>query len=284
MTERSLMLFPHSFITVEKLKKIDIPASGLTICQPWFMDTPIPFSNENDFSRVNILRPSTNLKPENDFKKLFTQYQTWAMQNRDKDYSDFLIAFREMSAEDKAWDIRSMLRKPGATAEADTEDHTLKWHLVLHLAREMEENLQEIEGMLYRLKQEGSPLRDALEDKNSTKGLFDDIPLSDTNSIFSEHHISRVIEAWFGLFGEHVSDDKLLITLDRKVLNYVTGIFDDKNIMDSEKSQKPGPDETDYGRVHAVIRQLPMLANDEEARKDPLLAGLSGKTIIMFED
>ena len=284
MTERSLMLFPHSFITVEKLKKINTLASSLTICQPWFMDTPIPFRDENDFSRVNILRPSTDLKPENDFKKLFTQYQTWAMQNRDKDYSGFLIAFQEMNTEDKAWDIRKMIRKPGATAETDTEEQALKWHLVLHLAREIEENLQEVEGMLYRLKQEGSPLRDALEDESATKDLFDDMPLSDTNSLFSEHHISQVIEAWFGLFGEHVSDGKLLITLDRKVLDYVTGIFDDKDIIDSEKSQKPGPDETDSGPVNAVIKKLPLLADNEKARKDRLLAGLSGKTIIMLED
>ncbi|MCD6562054.1 MAG: hypothetical protein J7L16_09915 [Deltaproteobacteria bacterium] len=282
MTERSLILFPHSFITVEKLKKIDTLSSRLTICHPWFMDTPIPFRDENDFPNVNILRPSINLKPENNFRKLFTHYQTWAMQNREKDYSGFLIAFREMATEDKAWDIREMLRKPGATAKADPKEQALKWHLMLHLAREIEENLQEVEGMFYLLKQEGSPLRDALEDKSASKGLFDGMPKSDTNSLVGEHHLSQVIEAWLGLFGEYISDEKLLITLDQKVLDYVTGIFDD--IIYQEESQNPVPDETSFGPVNAVIKKLPLLADDGEVRKDPLLKGLSGKTIIMLED
>lgn len=282
MTERSLILFPHSFITVEKLKKIDTLSSRLTICHPWFMDTPISFRDENDFPNVNILRPSINLKPENNFRKLFTHYQTWALQNREKDYSGFLIAFREMATEDKAWDIREMLRKPGATAKADPKEQALKWHLMLHLAREIEENLQEVEGMFYLLKQEGSPLRDALEDKSASKGLFDDMPKSDTNSLVSEHHLSQVIEAWLGLFGEYISDEKLLITLDQKVLDYVTGIFND--IIYQEESQNPVPDETSFGPVNAVIKKLPLLADDGEVRKDPLLKGLSGKTIIMLED
>ena len=153
---------------------------------------------------------------------------------------------------------------------------------MLHLAREIEENLQEVEGMFYLLKQEASPLRDALEDKSASKGLFDDMPKSDTNSLVSEHHLSQVIEAWLGLFGEYISDEKLLITLDQKVLDYVTGIFND--IIYQEESQNPVPDETSFGPVNAVIKKLPLLADDGEVRKDPLLKGLSGKTIIMLED
>ena len=68
-----------------------------------------------------------------------------------------------------------------------------------------------------------------------------------------------------------------MVTFDPLVIDYAAELFEpDKKIIRPE-----GPETEALSRD---TRHLPMLPDNEKASKDPVLAGLSGKTIILMKD
>jgi len=229
LTDLPVILFPHTCITEPDSKKILAVFSQLTICQPWFMDGPVPEAESEGYSSIHITRPAESLKPERDFKRLLSEYRLWIRQNRDKGYTAFLNAIREAGfSEDNPWEIRKMIRQTGKDTPVSKENNALKWHLILHLAREFEENRREEEEMLSQVKQQKSPLAQALGEEAPFKGLFEDLTQSEKSLFVDKHHLGQVVKAWVGLFGDHLQDHELLITLDRHVMEYATDIFEDE--------------------------------------------------------
>ena len=70
------MLFPHTQINESDLTKILKRFGGLTICQPWFMETPVPDIKQTDITGVHIQNPATALKPKEDFSTLLSEYRS----------------------------------------------------------------------------------------------------------------------------------------------------------------------------------------------------------------
>ena len=179
MKDVPAILFPHSYLPESLANKMLSLFSKITICQPWFMDGPVPGAESEGYSSIHIIRPAESLKPEGDFKRLLSEYRLWIRQNRDKGYAPFLNAIREAGlSEDNPWEIRQMIRQTGKETPVSQENNALKWHLILHLAREFEENRVEAEEMLSQVKQQKSPLAQALEEDAPIKGLFEDLPRS----------------------------------------------------------------------------------------------------------
>ena len=284
MSELPFVLFPHCYITDKSLRKMLPIVERLTICQPWFMELPLSTLEGDETPLIDILLPPDNMKPKEDFKQLLSEYQFWMGQNQDRGYAAFLSATRKATlSEDNSWEIKKMIRQTGQDTPVSQESPALKWHLILHLARAFEENLMAAEDILKQVKQQKSPLEEALGEEAQVQNMFDDLLQPETDLFVDEHHLQQVFEAWFGLFGELLPDHGILITLSRHVINYLKKIFDDKVTRLSREAAelvlpKISSNFSDFTPYH-----LPHLADDVSDRRDPVLAGLAGRTIALLE-
>jgi hypothetical protein len=286
LIELPVVLFPHCYIKDKDLKRIRAIFDRLIICQPWFMDDPLPRPDGDGESFIDVLLPPANLKPKKDFKRLLSEYHHWIRQNQDRGYAAFLSATQKTAfSEDTPWEIRKMMRRIGEDAPASQENNALKWHIILHLAREFEENLTSADEMLKHMKQKKSPLEDAIGERAPLEGMFEDLPQSGTDLFIDDHHLRQIFEAWFGLFGGILPDYRMFITLNRHVMDYVTEMFGViKSVPLSQEavesiSPKPTSIQSDLTLTH-----LSRLSNNGNAHADPVQKGLSGKTIIFLEN
>ncbi len=280
------ILFPHTQIPATDLERILARFGELTICQPWFMEDPLPTTEGTDPPLVQIQHPPETLKPKGDFMKLITEYQLWLRQNPDKGYGTFLGASREgPPSEDTPWEIRQLISNAGEKSHSDPHgEQGFKWHLILHLAREFEENRFEAEKLLNKLKHQKSPLEGALEEAPPQR-FFEDTSIMEAQLQVDDYHLRQVFEAWFGLFGDFLSDEAL-ITLDPQVLSYASELFEpeEKIIRPKRDSDEGLSSKSDSSQAPQNERHLPRLADGEEALNDPVIKGLSGRTIILVED
>ncbi|MCP4682162.1 MAG: hypothetical protein GY864_07500 [Desulfobacterales bacterium] len=283
--ELPAILFPHTQIKDTDLEKIGTLFGRLTICQPWFMEAPISANGENDSSFVHLVQAPASLKPKEDFRKILSEYQMWIGQGRDKGLAAFFEADKEMGPSDHtAWEIRRMINRAGEDPDASLDDNILKWHLILCLAREFEESRVEAEEMFDQLKGQKSPLEGSLENDASSKGFLEDLNPFEAQLLMDEHHLRQIFEAWFGLFGESIPDNASLITLDRNVMDYATGLFEDYTAgpvigMGVTDNQEPA-----LTRTRHSIGPFPLFSSDSNGEIDLVLSGLSNKTIILMED
>ena len=223
MTDLPVILFPHSHISGTDLRKLFPFFGQVTICQPWFMDAPAQSAEKGDFPSIHVLNPPESLKPKKDFKRLLSEYQLWVKQNQDKGYAASLSFSRETAqSEETPWEIRQMIQRIGKNLSGPDEHKAFKWHLLIHLAREFEESQAEADELLDRVKHQKPPLEEALEERSVLKNLFEDLPRFEKYFSTHEHHLALVFEAWLGLFGQYLSDYRLLVTFDRHVMGYVT--------------------------------------------------------------
>ncbi len=246
------------------------------------MDGPVPKAGSEGTPSIHIIQPAEGMQPEANFKRLLSEYRSWMGQNRDKGYTAFLNAVREAGlSEDNPWEIRQMIRQTGKETPVSQEDNALKWHLILHLSRDFEENRLEEEEMLNQVKQQKSPLAQALGEEAPLKGLFEDLPQSEKSLFADKQHLGRIVKAWLGLFGDHLQDHELMITLDRHVMEYVSDIFEDETGQPPQDEEDSFSLENTSSRIHITRKYLPRLSGK---KSDPSMAHLSGKTIILLND
>ena len=219
-------LFPHSYMPESSIKKILSFIGPLTICQPWLMERP-SFLPEEDFSSIRILNPSKNLNPEEGLKTLLSEYYEWIEQHN-KSYADFLKASQEKEPFDNTtWEIRQTLRRMGQKSSVPEENHSFRWHLILHLAREYEYQRQEADRILKLLKKKKYPLKGVTEEADKEKSPLEDLPQFESEPIIDEHHLRLILEAWFSLFGEHLKDNELLVTSEHHIMDYVSELLEE---------------------------------------------------------
>ncbi len=278
MTDTSYILFPHTQISSTVLEKIITRFGNPTICRPWFMEWSAEESEGIDISSVHIQNPDADTKPKENFDKLLAEYRLWVKQNQDKGHRQFLTATQKGTlTEDTPWEIRQLISKGGEAPSDQSENQAFKWNLMLHLAREFDESRTEAEEMLNKLMNHRSPLEGALE-IDPPQHFFENTSLMETQLQVDEHHLGQIFEAWFGLFGKFISKDASLITLDRNVMNYAAELFEPE-----EKIIRPSA-ELAEDREPENIRHLPKIQDGKSTSKDPVLTGLSGKTLILMED
>ena len=148
------ILFPHADLPDPTVKKVLSFFGPLTIFRPWFMERPVFGSGANEANAVQVLHPPENLKPEKDFGTRLSEYRHWMEQNSDKGYTDFLQVSQENDlTENTTWEIRQMIRRGTRQATAPQEDPALKWHLILHLAQDVEDQKLEADKALRALKE-----------------------------------------------------------------------------------------------------------------------------------
>jgi len=219
MTDLAAIICPHSSVPEKKLKAILSFFGSVKVGQPWFTDQPVPLP---DSGAVQLLYPPENLKPSGDFRRLLAEYRGWVRTNHDKGFDSFL-AFKEqkLQGEEATWEIRGELRHKERQPREARRQHTLKWHLFLHLAQEIEEGGQEAEELLRTLKEQDSPLKGAIEEEGEPPGPLADLPGFDGSPILAEAGMNQVMEAWFSLFVEHLSGEVVLLILSPPIFQHL---------------------------------------------------------------
>jgi hypothetical protein len=104
-------------------------------------------------------------------------------------------------------------------------DETLRWHLILHLAQDMENQQREADRILTSLKEKGILFKGIIEESVDVKNLVDDLPSFETDFVISEKHLQNIFEAWFALFGEYLREDDILLTFNRHFMDYVDALW-----------------------------------------------------------
>ena len=218
---------------------------------------PPPFALEGDYrDAVRILNPPSHMKPGDGFKGLLSEYKTWIRQHQDKSRAAFLKISRDLESDgDATWEIREVLRESSRAGRESTralrgishtghgQSHTsrhkrdeqpaLRWHLILHLARDMEEDRREADRMLRALKDKESPIKGLLGEEEAKNPLID-LPQFESDSQRTFYPMEPVIEAWLGLFGEYLKGDELLLTFSRPVMDYVSEAWDPASSEDGK--------------------------------------------------
>jgi hypothetical protein len=266
MKKHRVILFPHSYVPGAVRERILSAFATLTVCEPWYMGGP--GDAEGHDGRIHIIHPPEDLKPPNDFRKLLAEYRLWMRQNP-------RYAFLPTRGEDDAtWEIRQSLRQGNRAVHRPAEEQALKWHLILHLEREIEESQASADEMLLRVKAERSPLAEALGEATPLQGLLDDLPISDSCPSMEERRLRQVLSAWFGLFGGAVPQDGILLTMAPEVLNHAAELFGTRPLEPAM-----GESASSFRRI-----DLPASSIDSRTEKDPVRAGLSGKTLLLMNE
>ncbi|MCP4668155.1 MAG: hypothetical protein GY849_17535 [Deltaproteobacteria bacterium] len=268
------VLFPHTYLPGPFVNRIRPVFGSLSICQPWFMDAPFPETEGGAPSSIHIIRPPDTLKPKQDFKILLSEYRTWMRYHQDDAATGNQAAGHDTYlSEERAWDIRRLILGRENDERAAAENNALKWHLILHLARELEETRADAEDMLSQVMQKESPLMGALEEETPMKGMLEDLPPSGTDAFLDASHLHLVCEAWFGLFGQHLQDQEVLLTLDQSVMAYAAEICEDEST---------GVAEPLVSGDNLTAQRLPGPFNNKKLEGDPVKAGLYGKMIVLL--
>lgn len=263
---RSAILFPHTWLTGTESDRILAAFDDLTVCQPWYMDAP-HHADAGD-SRTHVVRPGDALMPPQDFMKILAEYRTWAGQNPGYAF------FPTQREEDATWEIRASLRHEEKPVHSRVQEQALKWHLILHLERELEESRRAADEMLVRVKAERSPLAEALGEATPLQGLLDDLPVREPVAHTDGPRLKQVMRAWFGLFGPSLPHDGILVTKDREVLSHAEELFGADAVQ---------LDETGKASSFPAV-QLPISADTRRMERDPVYAGLSGKTLVLIDN
>jgi hypothetical protein len=298
-----MVLFPHTFITAgrlkglferfrqlesfnpEVLKKINfVSEKKLLIFQPWHMEDPWTAAEIFHEAKIDFIRPSIHLKPDTHFKTLLTEYKQWMIQNPYRDYTGFNAnsGFKEVQ-EESGWEIRHMVRNSNReNLNKDTvKKKALKWHLVLHLAKGYEENQLEAKKILDQIKEQESPLHQAVEAPRMNK-LFEDLPNTEEDLFIDGPRLRQIFEAWFGLFEELVPHDAIFITFHRPCLNYIMNTLEDAEIDTKTETIEISSEKEESNEAPIILTHFPGFSKSKDNTNISFLTPFSNKTLFFI--
>lgn len=219
---------------------------------------------------LEILRPPEGLKPQEDFLKLLAEYRRWMSDNLKRGDKSFAGYAQEQDPENSSWAIRQMITNRQPSSDVSPSD-ILKWHLVLHLAREHEESLEEAEELYSSIMGQPGPLSEALWENAPAEVSAAGPETSGRNNLPDEFLLAQIIDAWLGLFSCHLEAESTLIALDKRVIEHLSSHFDDTF---SE------PDSRQDGHLSDISMIFPEINTDGDSHRDKIRYCLSGKTVI----
>jgi hypothetical protein len=227
MSNIPAVLLLHSDLSRTELGKILSLLGPLTVPLPWHMNPSEALLDAPPEDAVRVLRPQEDVKPPEDaFRRALAEYRAWARLHPDQSSRSFLkTGAAPHGEEDPLWDIRQRIRQHGPSRPPEGQDDTLRWHLVLHLARELESQREEADRILNALRRKKSPLEGLTDDLDENHGLFDDLPSFDWAPESSSSDPSPVLRAWIRLFGTRIDARSLLVTLDRRYVDHLAGLW-----------------------------------------------------------
>ncbi len=272
----SPILFPHSHVPEGGLAQIRVLFGSLILCLPWFMeDPPLP---EDSASLVSLRRPPEALKPGPHFKSLLSEYRLWIRHNQDNGYAASLRALQnDPPSEETPWEIRRMIRRMGEEKNESSHTEGLKWHLILHLAGEMEENQLQVEEGLSVVRRQESPLAEAMGEEAPLNTSFSDLPPTEGGVFQDRHLLLQVFEAWFGLFGDYLDPDSVLVTWDRQVIECILELIEKQGLSAPALEEET----LSAGTSHSLVR-LPQFTREAYRGGDSWLKAFSNRCLVLI--
>lgn len=222
-----LILFPHSYIHEPLFRKTLKILDSLTVFLPWEMDLPDFMTSENV---IETFYPPQDQKPPGEIRSLLSEYSQWMKQNLDKSYLEIIRAKQgteSVKTESASWEIRKLLGSMMSESKHLQDNNSLSRHMILHMAREIEEQSFEAEGLLKSLKRKSPLLDGSVETVDSLHGFLDDLPRLRPEAGFTEEHINKIIDAWFGLFEKNLKQNDLLLTHSRQIVDFLCEKYDE---------------------------------------------------------
>ncbi|MBN1850550.1 MAG: hypothetical protein JW932_18420 [Deltaproteobacteria bacterium] len=224
----SLMLFPHSFVPQILQKRIVDIFGQLTICYPWFLESPSFMQEGIDDGHIKILFPPEELKPSERIQKMIVEYHQWIKRNQGWKYAGVLQnELAENYGENATWEIRQALRQISNNDQDNNKEMALKWHIILHLAKAIEEQRLEAEAALNKIRHMRPLLDGSVEEAGDIHQLVGDLSPFEQEPSFTHFHFTQISEAWFGLFGDYLREGDTLLTFNRHFMEYLSEKWDD---------------------------------------------------------
>lgn len=234
-----VLSFPHSYLPEFLSEKMPLIFEQITICLPWNMEIPRSIQESVDLKHIKILRPPSSLRPPDNFQKILDEYRRWMDQNRSRHYAEMVFTDKDIAFnEDTLWGIRRMLRHVSDSSSIANNANTLKWHLILHLAKEIEELRMEADLALKEMKQKGALLEGSIENTEDIKALLADLPWFGPEFELNAIQIQQIFDAWLGLFGGYLHEYKHIATFNSHIMDFLSGQWDDR-VDDPAKKQPP---------------------------------------------
>jgi hypothetical protein len=244
------ILFPHAHLPDPTVKKVLSFFGPLTIFRPWFMERPVFGSGANEANAVQVLHPPENLKPEKGFGTRLSEYRHWIEQNSDRGYTDFLQVSQENDlTENTTWEIRQMIRRKEIGVrptlltqqgqECRPDPDSFKWHLILHLAQDVEDQKREADKVLKALKEKDVPLKGIVEESEDVESLLGDLSPFESEPMGDEYRLRQILEAWVALFGGYLKENDLLVTFSRQVMGYIAGLWEESRNKEQGEGLAP---------------------------------------------
>ncbi len=207
------------------------------------MERPVFGSEADEANAIQVLHPPDNLKPEEGLGTRLSEYRHWIEHNQDRGYTEFLQASQENDlTENTTWEIRQMIRLKGKgvrptlltqeSQECRPDPDSLKWHLILHLAQDVEDQKLEAGKALRALKEKDVPLKGIVEESGEMDNLLEDLPPFESEPIWGEYRLRQILKAWLALFEGYLRENDLLVTSSRHVMDYVTDLWKESQIED----------------------------------------------------
>lgn len=214
----SVVLLPHTGLEEIQMKRVLSFFDAIILCVPWYMEPPPWIVSLEGDRLIHVKRPEGTMKPEVSFPTLLDEYRNWARENLGRGFAPYYGACWDPdSFIENTWKMRQAIRGGDRDARIRRAARVLKWHLALHLARELEEMQTEAEILLAASREKGSPLQVLFEDDlDDQDGEVSDSPLT---LDFRQRNLSQILEAWFGLFETCVRESPLWLTWDEEVWN-----------------------------------------------------------------
>ncbi len=220
------VLFPHSVLSRARLGRILSLLGPLRVFLPWQMDVPETLYQNLPPDLVEIHRPPADLDPGADLRKALADYFRWIEMHPDRNGLGFQKTGADpYQGEDPVWTIRQHIRRAGIGRSEKETGESFRHHLVLHLEHELEKQMGDADRILNRLRESRSPLDGLTEDPEETRSLFQDLPgfnwIPETGGVDPY----PVVRAWAGLFGSLIQPGDLLISPDRRYVDFLTDLW-----------------------------------------------------------
>ena len=296
----SSILFPQSCLPESSLKTLVMLFGPITLFQPWYMNSSLVKSIHDISDQVKILNPPKNKKPKENFQTLLSEYYAWMEYNQDKTSKEILkVKQRKNYEEETSWGIRQVMNQMTESDSSQTKDRIFQWHLILHLANEIEIQCGIAEKILQTIKVKAPILEGAIEQAGDLKNPLEDLTRFQPEEILGKMNIKPVFEAWFGLFNHHLKGKETFITVDERIIDYIEELlesFEEENSIgqstvhmriplpkDNKNYTNEPPEKSVKNKLDELNALLPQIG-DDPAQKVKLLDKLSNEFNQMIQE
>ncbi|MGD9161082.1 MAG: hypothetical protein PVG39_21875 [Desulfobacteraceae bacterium] len=217
-----LISYRHSGLSL--LKEIVHFFSPIKLYVPWGGTVP----EYTDDKEISASYPPEEFRPDADFNRLLDECFNWACEQGEKSRKEIIKTGHTNPISNESFrHIKTILAD--RISDTSEKDMILRWHMLLHLANRLEENRNDANRMLEGLKKKPSPLFNNADLTENTRYPLENLRGIDPDFLINDTSIKFLLRAWHGLFNSLTDKDDMLLVIDRRIFDYLTGEWDISN-------------------------------------------------------